>query len=298
MAEEPVVVDLPEPDYDRNDPAIDEPYTGSVYVFPAEGGFVMERGFDTIKRAEQTAPSHIDVTDAIQIKLDVSIFNSKLDLSSYDTVTDTFGTNEVTLTAEELTANLTNPANVISVGKYETLYSDFQEYVAKYFGFDGGFESLFLAASEFKIDTDNTFDGEAFIALLNGVAETPEGSYISQLTGSITISNIVEMLKYSVDANVFGNRLPSFKEWGVSDGFVPGDLIWVPAGTQITLKLKIDPEAFAPTNNIGPTTGANTNQTQTTSYTTGDNFTFVTEASTTLITRTATAPLLIKLVTV
>jgi hypothetical protein len=298
------MADLPEPTYDRNDPAINEPYTGSVYVLSATGGFTMERQFDTIKRAEQTEPDHIDVTDAVQIKLDVSIFNNMLDLSSYDTVTDSFGTDSVTLTAEQLTANLTNGANVISVGKYATLYSDFQSYVAKYFGFDGpgmggnGFETLFIAASEFKIDTDNHFDGDSFVALLSSVAETPEGAHISELSGSITISNIAKLLKYSVDANVFGNRDPASKDWGIADGFVPGDLIWVPGGTTITLKLNIDPEAFNPLNNNGPSNINTLNVNQTTSYSTGDNFSLVTEASTTLITRTATAPLLIKLVLV
>lgn len=287
------MADLPEPDFDRNDPTHNDAYTGSVYVFSAIGGFTMERGFDTIKLAEQTAPSYIDVTDAIQIKLDVATFNDKLVLSSYDTVTDTFAVDEVTLTAEDLTAGLTNEANVISVGKYETLYSDFQAYVSSYFGFDGGFESLFDAASEFKIDDNNTFDGASFIALLTGVAAAPEGRYINDLEGSITVSNIAKLLRYSVDANVFGNRDPTSKEWGVKDGFAPGDLIWVPNGTTITLQLNIDPEAFNPENNIGPTSAV----TQTTSFV-SENFTSNTTATTTLIKRVVTAPLLIKLVTV
>lgn len=288
---------LPEPEFDRNDPTITDPYTGSVYVLEATGGFYMERGFDTIKLAEQTAPAHIDVTDAIQIKLDVATFNSKLDLTSFDAVTDSFGVDEITLTSEDLTAGLTSASQVISVGKYSTLYSDFQAYVASYFGFDGGYSSLFAAASEFKIDEDNHFDGASFIALLTGVAADPSGRYISDLSGSITISNIAKLLKYSVDANVFGNRDPEVKNWGVSDGFVNGDLIWVPEGTTITLNLAIDAEAFAPLNNAGPGYGSNTAQTQTTSFT-STNFSLETTATTTLITRVAKAPLLIKLVTV
>lgn len=288
---------LPEPEFDRNDPTINEAYTGSVYVLEATGGFYMERGFDTIKLAEQTAPAHIDVTDAIQIKMDVATFNSKLDLTSFDAVTDSFGVDEITLTSEDLTAGLTSASQVISVGKYSTLYSDFQAYVASYFGFDGGYSSLFAAASEFKIDEDNHFDGASFIALLTGVAADPSGRYISDLSGSITISNIAKLLKYSVDANVFGNRDPEVKNWGVSDGFVNGDLIWVPEGTTITLNLAIDAEAFAPLNNAGPGYGSNTAQTQTTSFT-STNFSLETTATTTLITRVAKAPLLIKLVTV
>jgi hypothetical protein len=287
---------LPDPEFDRNDPTLSI-YDGEVYAFNATGGFTMERGFDTIKLAPQDAPIHVDVTDAIQITMDVATFNSKLDLSSFDTVTDSFGEDDITIESADLIAGVTNASQILSVGKYSTLYSDFQAYVAAYFGFDGGFSSLFAAASEFAIDTDNHFDGASFIALLNGVAAAPEGNYISNLTGSINIANIAKLLKYSVDGNVFGNRDPEVKNWGVSDGFVAGDLIWIPDGTTVTLKLAIDPEALAPLNNVGTGYGANTAQTQTTSFT-STNFELTTEASTELITRVAKAPLLIKLVTV
>jgi hypothetical protein len=288
---------LPVPENDRNDPTITDPYSGSVYVLPATGGFTMERGFDDIKLAEQLAPSHIDVTNAVQIKLDVATFNTKLDLSSFDTTTDAFGVDEVSLSAVELTAGLTAASQVTSVGKYATLYSDFTAYVAAYFGFNGGFESLFTAASEFAIDTNNEFTAQSFINLLTASAQDPSGRYINALAGSITVANISKLLKYSVDANVFGNRDPATKDWGVVDGFQAGDLIWVPEGTTITLKLAIDAESFDPLNNIGSTTGATIAQTQSTSFT-ATNYSLTTEASTTLITRVAKAPLLIKLVTV
>jgi len=294
MAEEPTLSD---PEFDRNDPTITDPYTGEVYAFNATGGFSMERGFDTIKLAEQSVPVHVDVTDAIQITMDVATFNDKLDLTSFDTITDSFAVDDITLSSDDFTAGVTNASQIISVGKYSTLYSDFQSYVSTYFGFDGGFSSLFTAASEFAIDTDNHFDGESFIALLTGVDVHADGRYISDLTGSINIANIAKLLKYSVDGNVFGNRDPEVKNWGVSDGFVNGDLIWVPDGTTITLQLAIDPEALAPLNNVGTGYGANTAQTQSTSFT-STNFSLTTEASTTLITRVAKAPLLIKLVTV
>jgi hypothetical protein len=280
---------LPDPEFPRNDATHATTYEDSVYAFEATGGFTMERGFDTIKIAEQTAPVYVDVTDAVQIKMDVATFNTKLDLASFDSVTDSFGVNEITIDASELTAGVTADSQIISVGKYSTLYSDFQTYVAGYFGIAGGFSSLFTAASEFAIDTDNTFTGASFIALLTASAQDPSGRYISDLSGSITIANIANLLKYSVDGNVFGNRDPEVKNWGVEDGFVAGDLIWVPAGTTITLKLAIDPEALAPLNNLSAS--------QLTTVGEG-NFTQTTEATTELITRVVTAPLLIKLVTV
>jgi hypothetical protein len=280
---------LPDPEFPRNDASHADVYEDSVYAFEATGGFTMERGFDTIKLAEQTAPVYVDVTEAVQIKMDVATFNTKLDLASFDTVTDSFGVDSITISSEELTAGVTADSQIISVGKYVTLYSDFQSYVATYFDIPGGFSSLFTAASEFAIDTDNTFTPASFIALLTASAQDPSGRYISEMTGSITIGNIANLLKYSVDGNVFGNRDPEVKNWGVEDGFVAGDLIWVPAGTTITLKLAIDPEALAPLNNFSAS--------QSTLVGSG-NFTQTTEATTELITRVVTAPLLIKLVTV
>lgn len=283
---------LPDPEFERNDAAHDTVYTSEVYAFEATGGFTMERGFDTIKLAEQTAPVHVDVTDAVQIKMDVLTFNDKLGL--FDSITDSFANDEISLSSEELTAGVTADSQIISVGKYSTLYSDFQSYVASYFGLAGGFSSLFTAASEFAIDrvdpqTANVFNAASFIALLTASGQDPSGHYISDLSGSITISNIAKLLKYSVDGNVFGNRNPEDTNWGVENGFVAGDLIWVPAGTTITLKLAIDPEALAPLNNVSASQ----------STTVGEGiFTQTTEATTELITRVVTAPLLIKLVTV
>ena len=283
---------LPDLDPSGNDAAHDTVYTSEVYAFEATGGFTMERGFDTIKLAEQTAPVYVDVTDAVQIKMDVLTFNDKL--GPFDSITDSFANDEISLSSEELTAGVTADSQIISVGKYSTLYSDFQSYVASYFGLAGGFSSLFTAASEFAIDrvdpqTANVFNAASFIALLTASAQDSSGRYISDLSGSITISNITKLLKYSVDGNVFGNRNPEDKSWGVEDGFVAGDLIWVPSGTTITLKLAIDPEALAPLNNLSASQ----------STTVGEGiFTQTTEATTELITRVVTAPLLIKLVTV
>jgi len=285
-----------DPTNDRNDASHTGAYDSSVYVFPATGGFSMERGFETIKLAAVIEPTYVDVTDAVQVTMDVATFNGLL--GDFSTVTDSFEHNTITLDAEAFRDGVTAPTQVISVGKYSTLYSDFQAYVAAYFG-TNGFETLFTAASEFKIDEANVFDADAFIALLTNVPDTEStGASVSTMTGSITIADVDKLLKYSVDANVFGNRNPATADWGVSNGFQPGDLIWVPAGTTIVLNLAIDAESFLPLNNIGTTNSAGISSSQSTTFLQGDNFSLVTEATTTLITRTAKAPLLIKLVSV
>ena len=297
-------------------------YAESIFALSATGGFTMERGFDDIKFREADAIARYDVTDAVQILFDVATFNAKLGLvkdatnenivsSNFDEVDDCFKDSgvevtSVSLSAAELIAGMNvDGFQVISVGKYETLYSDFKNYVSSYFGFDGGFSSLFAAASEFNIDTTNVFDGASFVRLLNGEVEDASGSYISDLSGSITVSNLTRLLRYAVDTNCFGNRTPNVdpsgtsvdpsynSNYGVEDGFIAGDMIWIPDGTTITLKLAVDSESFLPTNNVGPSFSS-TNYSQTTSYT-GDNFSQTTSATTNLISRTVKAPLLIKL---
>jgi hypothetical protein len=298
-------------------------YATQVFAFNASGGFLMERGFDDIQFREADAIPRFDVTDAVQVLFDVSTFNAKLGLvkdatnssitsTSFDVSGDYFTSSgselsSISLSSEELIAGLdVDGLQVISVGKYATLYSDFRNYVSSYFGFDGGFSSLFAAASEFEIDGDNHFDGASFVRLLNGEAVGANGSYISDLSGSISVSNLTRLLRYAVDTNCFGNRTPSVdpsgssvdpsynSNYGVADGFIAGDLIWIPAGTNVTLKIAIDSESFLPLNNIGASF-ASANYTQTTSYT-GANFSQSTSATTNLISRTVTAPLLIKLV--
>lgn len=298
-------------------------YAETIYALSATGGFTMERGFDDIKFREADAIARYDVTDAVQILFDVATFNTKLGLvkdpsnnyivsSTFDEVDDCFKASGVEVTsvsvsAAELIAGMNvNGLQVISVGKYATLYSDFKNYVSSYFGFDGGFSSLFAAASEFNIDTSNNFTGASFVRLLNGETEDASGSYISDLSGSITVSNLTRLLRYAVDTNCFGNRTPDVdpsgtsvdpsynSNYGVEDGFIAGDMIWIPEGTTINLKLAIDSESFLPVNNVGPSFSS-ANYSQTTSYT-GANFSQTTSATTNLISRTVKAPLLIKLV--
>jgi hypothetical protein len=283
-----------------NDPDAVGVYATTVYAFGATDGFVMERQFDDITLRPADAISRFDVTDAVQVKVDASVLNAKL--GTFDTVTDSFlidgeTVDEVTFTSNDFRTALASTDDVISVGSLSTLYSDFKSYVGVYFGFNGGFETLFAAATEFVIDEDDLFEADSLVALIGGAAagEDPATPYTKIMTGSITISNITKLLRYAVDSNCFGNRVPSGTDpdddeanFGVNNGFLPNDLIWVPAGIEVTLKLAIDAESFNPINNRGP------NYVQNTDLTNG-NFSSSTTATTTLITRVVKAPMLIRL---
>jgi hypothetical protein len=293
MSEPVDLTDLP------NDPADVGVYATTVYAFAATEGFVMERQFDDITLRPADAIPRFDVTDAVQVKVDASVLNAKL--GTFDTVDDCFKiddeeVDEITFTSDDFRAALADPVDVISVGSLSTLYSDFKTYVGNYFGFNGGFETLFAAASEFTIDTNDVFNDESLVALITGEAEGEDlaAPYTKLMTGSIVISNITKLLRFAVDSNCFGNRVPSGEalsdetNFGVNNGFLASDLIWVPAGIEITLKLGIDAESFNPINNRGPTYAQITNLDE-------GNFSSNTTATTTLITRVVKVPMLIRL---
>ena len=281
-----------------NDATAVGPYATTVYAFSATDGFVMERQFADIALRAADTISRFDVTDAVQVTVDASVFNSKL--GTFDTVDDCFKIDDEETTSIEFTSDnfrtaLASDADVISVGTLSTLYSDFKTYVGTYFGFNGGFETLFAAATEFTIDEDDLFEADSLVALIAGAAaDDTTHPYTKVMTGSITISNITKLLRYAVDSNCFGNRVPAGTDptdatnFGVNNGFLANDLIWVPAGIEVTLKLAIDAESFNPINNRGPS------YVQDTTIANG-NFTSNTTATTTLITRVVKAPLLIRL---
>jgi hypothetical protein len=287
-----------------NDAAAVGPYATTVYAFGATNGFVMERQFADIELREADAIQRFDAINSVQITVAASVFNAKL--GTYDTEDDCFKTDdeevsEITFTSDDLRTALASTEDVISVGTLSTLYSDFKTYVGTYFGFNGGFETLFAAATEFVIDDEDQFVASSLVALIGGAAgEDPATPYTKVMTGSITISNITKLLRYAVDSNCFGNRTPDSTagasgaptdetNFGVNNGFLPNDLIWVPTGIEVTLKLAIDAESFNPINNRGPNYVV-----QDTTVEAG-NFSTITSATTTLITRVVKAPMLIRL---
>ncbi len=313
------------------------PYTGAiattVYAFSATGGYVMEAGFSTITTLPQSELPSYDVTNALQVTLPASVFNDKLVLSSYDETTQTFASSAtfvdgaVSLSASEFQTALASSAQIVGVGAYLNMYQNFKTYVTTYFGVPGGFASLFNQATLFTLtgtDADNLYNLFKPAAESIGAGETAtgdeiSGNYVTDLSGSITISNVTQLLRYAVDTNVFGNRDPSGSgagdtnntgNFGVADGFRDGDLIYVPTGTQITLDLDISPELFSsPFNNpnVDQTStfagigGTNTvagltaaDSTITSMVVTGD-YSSVSTVTRTNIKRVLKAPLLIRL---
>jgi len=350
------IASLPTLSINQNPYIHDTSYSGVVYAFYATGGFTMDQCFNTIKLLPQATLYQYDVTQAVQVTFDVRTFNAKLGLykdssnqyitsSMFDISSDSFYNDSITLTADQFVAGMKAP-QVVSVGTYSSIYSDYTEYVNTYFGYAGGFSSLFASASEFNVN-QGFFGPNELIYLLNPTSD-PSGANVKPVVGSITISNINQLIRYAVDANVFNNRTPGtaninsvytgvvapdatidntntidssnpgsgtasdisgnvtsplqnlyLSNYGTGDGFIAGDLIFIPAGTTIKLHLVVDAELYNPLNNIGSTNILNliSNQDFTSKYgtTSANYFTETSTASITNIDRTLTAPLLIKL---
>jgi hypothetical protein len=273
-------------------------YAGYNYAIRAMGGFNIN--FEDIVLSSQYVVEQYDITDSIQVTFDVRTFNEKLGVikdgsnihvleTSFNDYTGEYENDSIYISASDL-VNGIDASSVLTVGFYTTVYSDFVNYVRTYFGYPGGFSSLYKQAKRFNIN-NGIFDASAFITLISG-----------GLTGYFDISNINPLFRNLVDSNAFGNRDTSggttASDWlypsnyGIGDGFLVGDLIFIPQGTTIKLSVGIAPESFTNNiNNVGPNFTQNTDYVSANTY-----FSIETIASTHLISRTLTAPLLLKLV--
>jgi hypothetical protein len=239
-------------------------YQGLFYAFDASGGFHLAEGIKQVVLAEQASLEVFDLTNCVQVMMDVRLFNQKLGVmkdvssntailnidgstnwlfpyttlnTSYDrksqVFSDTLGNqvDSVTINALEFSTDISNGGNlsILSVGVLATLYDDFDDYVKQYFGYAGGFASLFESAGTFEIGegfnedklfsliTDSSHNGTwstnganepVFTNVINTTGDGSGFKYNADISGSITIDNIVKSLRFVVDSNVFGNRHP------------------------------------------------------------------------------------------
>jgi photosystem II stability/assembly factor-like uncharacterized protein len=178
------------------------------------------------------------------------------------------------------------------MGSLSTLYSDFNYTVLEYFGAPYGFSSLFSGEENYNIN-NGVFDASALVHIINGGTFTFAGSYVSDLSGSVNIQNITDIIRYACSNNPFQNRAVS-NNYTVQDGFIANDLIYATGGMSITLSVDIEPEPYLPIYNVGPANLATVDATyHTLNYT--NNLTLVkkqTTATRVNITQVYTVPIL------
>jgi hypothetical protein len=236
----------------------DTSYNGLFYAYEASGGFVIEQGIATTTIFPYSQINRYDMTNSVQVRFDVRTFNEKIGLikdsenaiiisSTYDENSAGFPDDNVTLSATEF-SNAVNENEIISVGKYRTLYSDFQALLNNYFGYPVGFNSLFTVTTQVNIN-NGVFDASAMVNIMKFSALNASGEYVNTMTGNISITNTNSILRFACQHNPFNNRTSET----IEDGFIENDLIYVPTGTTITLVASIV-NANTPNNYIIPTT--------------------------------------------
>jgi hypothetical protein len=217
--------------------SINGAYSGNIYAMTAQGGYLINQHFDTIKLSAIKAVNQYDVTNSVQVLIDVNLFNSKIGTFN----NGRYSNDTITLTASEFARNVTSSSQVISVGAYSSLYSNFISYVNTYFNYANGFTSLFNNQAQFDYNA-GVFDASGFVNIIHSTIPDASGGYISALTGTIQIYNVNNIINYAVQYNVFGNRSTDPADFGntLSSGFMDGDMIIIPQGTSATLTLVVD----------------------------------------------------------
>jgi photosystem II stability/assembly factor-like uncharacterized protein len=233
--------------------------SGDLYVLDTSGGFSLDQTFPQINMNALSPITQYDVTDAIQVHFSVRSLNDKIgvfkDASNnkvvqllYDLSADSLLVDDLTLDTVDFLQNV-NSTTILSLGKLTTLYSDFDATVKSYFGDPLGF-STFFANENFAVN-NGIFNNNTFLEIINGFSFSVAGSYVTDLSGAIKITDLNKHLRYITAANPFNNR-PTADNYDITEGFLDGDLIFVPNGMVITLTVNIQPEGYVNINNMGP----------------------------------------------
>ena len=228
--------------------------TDDLIAIDATGGFTVDISLSDIEVIKQNPIREFDLTETLQLDFDVRIFNEKIGLikdashitvldSSFNIVTETFPNTTVNITFEEFKNNLVS-SQITSLGKFETIYSDFKQYINHYFYYSNLFPSLLKSGDATDI-SNGSIDNDKFIELLNGQYINSDGQTIDNFAGSINIYDINTSLSYISTDDPFNNRVvTSDLSYSMSDGFISGDLILVNPGMNIELKLIVDQQSF------------------------------------------------------
>lgn len=229
--------------------------TGSKYALLADGGYSIQQTLPEIPISDD-----FYVQDALQIRVGADFLNQKLGITkdpanenvleiNYDTSNNKYTNDNITITATEL-VNMINTTNIISMGSLSTLYSDFNYTVLEYFGAPYGFSSLF-SGEEFYNINNGIFDASALIHIINGNSFDFAGSYVSDLSGSVILENVTDLVNHASTNDSFQNR-PQDKQFSFKDGFIENDLIYAQGGFSVKLTVDVESEPYISKFNVGP----------------------------------------------
>jgi hypothetical protein len=207
--------------------------------------------------SSSSAVGWFDLTQSVVVTMDVRVFNESLglfkDASNNQVLSTTFmnGHFEVDTLSWSRADWIANVpvSQIVSVGHYHSLYTDWIFFCNAYFGYPNGFNSLFTASSTLDF-SGGYFGAERLRHLFLSTLVDMCGNHVQGMTtASLSFSQVNAALQEAVRTNPFGNRNPMTSSAG--DGFLDGDVVVFDQGTEVTLFLRLVPPYTA---TVPPTT--------------------------------------------
>lgn len=190
--------------------------------------------------------STFDTTNAIRIEFDVRLFNEKINLykdesnviildSSFNSSTGRFPALSIQFDFNDFKNNI-SPDQILSLGSFKNVYTDFTFQVKKYFHFPRNFD-LFNRASITAFN-NNIFDSSEFIRSMSDKVVDVSGNVVNAFSGYFSIYGINRILIELVKNDIFSNRISN--NYTEKDGFIAGDKILIIPGITFDMGVVIN----------------------------------------------------------
>jgi hypothetical protein len=213
-------------------------FFNKYHVIPAIGGFNIDQHFGgPVKVYASVETKEIDFTLALQLRVNVRTFNEKLGLvkdasnnviisSPFDIPNGTFP-DDIVFTFQDFIPDL-NVDNIIGVGSFINIYSDFRRSIVNYF-------SVSTSANIFNPSEEEQYTGEftkeKFVDLYSASDKPVD------ISGEMYIYFVSQLLTSLTSNNIFNNR----SNKTINDGFIAGDVVLLSEGISIRLDLFLKP---------------------------------------------------------
>jgi hypothetical protein len=227
----------------------DSQFIGVYHAIPAIGGFNIEP-IEAIPTITNIETAELDLTLALQLKVNVSTFNEKIGLmkdtnnneilqTSFDSYDNSFSIQDISFNYQDLMPDIILD-NVISVGGFSSIYRNFKRDIINYYEHANNVP-LFNSSSR-VVAEGREFTKKDFVDIFTNI--NYDGGY--DISGQIHIYQISAILNNLYTNDPFHNRTNKIYE----DGFIEGDLISLSSGLSIRLNLS---EMSTPHNNVNHT---------------------------------------------
>ena len=212
-------------------------HIGEYSVIRASGGFNIDQQFGgPVKVYAQSESVELDMTLALQLKVNVRTFNTKLgiikDLSNDVVISSPLDVSngvlpmDISFTFQDFIPDI-KTENIISLGNFSYIYSDFRRNIVNFYKLST-YSNVFDTWSEEQQKDDLT--KEVFVNMFD-----ENGIYSNNISGTMSIYFVRSLLEAILAKDPFNNRTNK----SINDGFIAGDIILLTNGISIKLDLSL-----------------------------------------------------------